>query len=153
MVLQRDEPIALWGWARPGEEVTVEFGGASAAATAGDDRRWRVTLPAQPASAEAATLVVQGKGERLELGNVLVGDVWVLGGQSNMEFELAKVENGALEIASANYDQIRILTVPYGKRAEPRMGFPRPRRSRRSSRPSATPSRAGCTWPRACPSA
>ncbi|MDG1049142.1 MAG: hypothetical protein P8M11_00605 [Planctomycetota bacterium] len=125
MVLQREEPIAIWGWAAPGERVTVEFGGASAAVNASEDRRWRVTLPAQPASAEPATFVVQGERERLELENVLVGDVWVLGGQSNMEFELAKVENGALEIASANYDQIRILTVPYGKSAEPRLGFPR----------------------------
>ena len=125
MVLQRDEPIALWGWAAPGERVTVTFGGASAAAAAGDDRRWEVTLPARAASAEPGTLVVEAGAERLELGNVLVGDVWVLGGQSNMEFELAKVENGALEIASANYDQIRILTVPYGKSAEPRRGFPR----------------------------
>lgn len=125
MVLQRDEPIALWGWAAPGERVTVTFGGASAAAAAGDDRRWQVTLPAQAANAVPGTLVVEAGAERLELENVLVGDVWVLGGQSNMEFELAKVENGALEIASANYDQIRILTVPYGKSAEPRQGFPR----------------------------
>ena len=95
------------------------------AAAAGEDRRWQVTLPAQAANAEPGTLVVEAGAERLELGNVLVGDVWVLGGQSNMEFELAKVENGALEIASANYDQIRILTVPYGKSAEPRLGFPR----------------------------
>ncbi len=125
MVLQRDEPIALWGWAAPGSRVTVTFGGASAAAAAGDDRRWQVTLPAQAANADPEILVVEAGAERLELGNVLVGDVWVLGGQSNMEFELAKVENGALEIASANYDQIRILTVPYGKSAEPRQGFPR----------------------------
>ncbi len=125
MVLQRDEPIALWGWAAPGSRVTVTFGGASAAAAAGDDRRWQVTLPAQAANADPEILVVEAGAKRLELGNVLVGDVWVLGGQSNMEFELAKVENGALEIASANYDQIRILTVPYGKSAEPRQGFPR----------------------------
>ena len=125
MVLQRDEPIAIWGWADPGERVTVTFGSTSGAAAAGDDRRWQVTLPAQAANAEPGTLVVEAGAERLELGNVLVGDVWVLGGQSNMEFELAKVENGALEIASANYDQVRILTVPYGKSAEPRQGFPR----------------------------
>lgn len=125
MVLQRGEPIALWGWAAPGDVVTVTFGEGSSTAEAGADRRWRAELPAMAASATPATLTVRGAGRTLELTNVLVGDVWVLGGQSNMEFELAKVENGALEIASANYDQIRILTVPYGKSAEPRQGFPR----------------------------
>ena len=68
---------------------------------------------------------VAGASESLVLGNVLVGDVWVLGGQSNMEFELAKVENGQLEIVSANDPEIRILTVPYGEGQELRKGFPR----------------------------
>ncbi|MGD2019304.1 MAG: hypothetical protein PVJ89_14375 [Planctomycetota bacterium] len=125
MVLQRERPIAVWGWAAPGEAVTVTLGGGEATVEAGADRRWRAELPAMAASATPATLTVRGSERTLELTNVLVGDVWVLGGQSNMEFELAKVENGALEIASANYDQIRILTVPYGKSAEPRLGFPR----------------------------
>ena len=125
MVLQRDKPIALWGRATAGAEVTLGFAGGRAAAMAGDDGRWRVELPALPASTEPRDLVVESAGERLTLENVLMGDVWVLGGQSNMEFELAKVENGALEIASANYDQLlRILTVPYGKDGRMRESFP-----------------------------
>ncbi|MEZ6036502.1 MAG: hypothetical protein R3F29_03405 [Planctomycetota bacterium] len=125
MVLQRDKPIAIWGWAAPDEEVVVTFAGASASTRAAADRSWRVTLAAQPANATPQQLVVQGRSATLTLDNVLLGDVWVLGGQSNMEFELAKVENGALEIASANFPQLRILTVPYAVGPAPQRSFPR----------------------------
>jgi len=125
MVLQRDAPITLWGWADPGATVTAQFGGAEASATAGPDRAWRVVLPAQAASAAARTLSIRSGPSTLALDDVLVGDVWVLGGQSNMEFELAKVENGALEIVSAHYPGIRVLTVPYGVGLEPRRSFAR----------------------------
>ncbi len=70
-------------------------------------------------------LTVKGKSKALVLDNILIGDVWVLGGQSNMEFELAKVENGPLEIISANFPEIRILTVPYGQGPELKQGFAR----------------------------
>ncbi|MCA9246335.1 MAG: hypothetical protein KDA42_04440 [Planctomycetales bacterium] len=125
MVLQRDKPIHVWGWAEPGEQVTVEFAAEQAFAKAGDDRAWKATLSAVPACSEPQPMTVKGKSETLVLENILVGDVWVLGGQSNMEFELAKVENGRLEIISANYPQIRILTVPYGQGPELQRGFPR----------------------------
>ncbi len=125
MVLQRDKPIAIWGWADAGEEVTVRFAGETASATAAGDRAWKVELPAIPAHDTPQQLTVKGADETLTLENILVGDVWILGGQSNMEFELAKVENGNLEIISANYPQIRILTVPYGKGPEIKKGFAR----------------------------
>ena len=125
MVLQRDKPIHIWGWADPGEEVTVSFVGEQVSAMAGKDRSWKVSLPAVPAHETPQTLTVKGAQQALTLHNVLVGDVWILGGQSNMEFELAKVENGNLEIVSANYPQIRILTVPYGQGPEMKKGFAR----------------------------
>ncbi|MCA9222814.1 MAG: hypothetical protein KDA71_20985, partial [Planctomycetales bacterium] len=125
MVLQRDKPIQVWGWAEPGEVVTVGFGGEQVSVKAGDDRAWKVTLPALPANNEPQRMTVEGRNATLALENILVGDVWVLGGQSNMEFELAKVENGNLEIISANYPRIRILTVPYGQGPELKRGFPR----------------------------
>ena len=125
MVLQRDKPIAIWGWAAPGEEVAVSFGSDRQGSRAAADRSWRVTLAARPANATPQQLVVQGKDARLVLDDVLVGDVWVLGGQSNMEFELAKVENGALEIVSAHFPGIRILTVPYAIGPAPVRSFPR----------------------------
>lgn len=115
MVLQRDKPIHIWGWATQGEKVTVSFAGSTASATAGNDRAWKVTLDAQKADERPQTLTVKGAADTLTLDNILIGDVWVLGGQSNMEFELAKVENGHLEIISANFPKIRVLTIPYGE--------------------------------------
>lgn len=112
MVVQRDKPVFIWGWAAPGEKVSVSFGGASQEATAGGDRSWKVTLPALPANRQPREMTVKGASETLALDNVLVGDVWVLGGQSNMEFPLSNIENGDLEIVSANFPEIRLLTIP-----------------------------------------
>lgn len=125
MVLQRDREISIWGWASPGEKVTVSFGGQTASATAGEDRSWKVSLPAFPANSEAQELTVKGASETLTLENILVGDVWILGGQSNMEFPLERVENGHLEIVSANYQGIRVLTMPAQNGPEKKAGFPR----------------------------
>lgn len=125
MVLQRDKPVFIWGWAAPGEQVSVSFGGQEQIATTAKDRSWKVELPAMPASSQPRALKVSGPKETLSLENILVGDVWVLGGQSNMEFPLDRVENGQLEIVSANYQNIRILTVPAADGPENRKGFPR----------------------------
>lgn len=125
MVLQRDKPVSLWGWAAPGEQVRVTVAGNSGTATAGEDRTWKITLPAMMASSEPVTVTVTGKDKTLTLENVLVGDVWILGGQSNMEFPLTNVENGNLEIVSANFPKIRILTVPAAAGPVPPKGFAR----------------------------
>ncbi len=125
MVLQRDKPIYVWGWAEPGEQVTVTFAGSEASARAGEDRAWKVALPTQPARSNPQQMTVNGMSKKLVLENILIGDVWVLGGQSNMEFEIAKVENGPLEIVSANFPKIRILTIPYGQGPEPKHNFAR----------------------------
>jgi sialate O-acetylesterase len=86
MVLQRDEPMPVWGSAGPGEEVTVAFGGAHRKTTAAADGSWLVQLDALPASAEPRVLTVTGSGSSkvVEFNNILVGDVWLAGGQSNM---------------------------------------------------------------------
>ena len=125
MVLQRDKPVTVWGWAAPGEQVSVSFAGQSRSAEAGKDRRWKITLEPMPANSKAQRLVVAGKAAKLALENILVGDVWVLGGQSNMEHPLSRVENGSLEIVSANYPNIRILTVPAQNGPSVKPGFPR----------------------------
>ncbi|MEC7678243.1 MAG: hypothetical protein VX694_03150 [Planctomycetota bacterium] len=125
MVLQRDKPCRIWGWADPGQKVSVTFADQESMAIAGRDRRWEVLLPALSMSGESRTLVARTDSETVELNDVLVGDVWILGGQSNMEFELAKVENGNLEIISANYPKIRILTLPYAQGPDKQKGFPR----------------------------
>ena len=115
MVIQRDKPIAIWGWAAPGEKVKVSFSGKSTQTTAANDRSWKAVLEAVPANNQPQTLEIQGAKDALELENILVGDVWVLGGQSNMEFDLVKVDDGVLEAVSANFPQIRLLTIPRGK--------------------------------------
>ncbi|MFK7767936.1 MAG: hypothetical protein AB8B55_12000 [Mariniblastus sp.] len=112
MVLQRDKPMSIWGWADVEEEVTVAIGENKQTVIAGKDRRWKVTLPAMAVSSDPHTMTVTGSKKTLTLDNILIGDVWVLGGQSNMEFPLDRIENGQLEIVSANYPNIRILTVP-----------------------------------------
>ncbi len=115
MVLQRDKPITVWGWAKPGEEVKVSFAGNTASATADKERGWKVELPAQAANTTQQAMTIKGDAKTLTLENILLGDVWILSGQSNMEFPLSKVENGNLEIASANYPKIRILSVPFNR--------------------------------------
>lgn len=125
MVLQRDRPIPIRGWAAPGETVTVTFGKETRTTIAAADRSWHVELPAMPASSEPRTITVKGKTETIELTNLLVGDVWLLGGQSNMEFEIRKLEEGPLEILSAHFDQIRLFTVPQQNGPETRNAFPR----------------------------
>lgn len=125
MVLQRDKPISIWGWAAPGEEVTVTFGNNKQTRKAASDRSWKVTLPPAAASSTPHTLIIKGATDSLTLDNILIGDVWVLGGQSNMEFPLDRIENGQLEIVSANYPNIRILTVPAMNGPKLKPGFPR----------------------------
>ncbi len=125
MVVQRNKPVAVWGWAAPAEEVTVEFGGRKTVATADKDRSWRVSLPAMPANATPQTMTVKGADRTLQLTNILVGDVWVLGGQSNMEFDISKIDDGQLEVVSANFSQIRLLTPPKGQGFESVASFQR----------------------------
>ncbi|MDP6635784.1 MAG: sialate O-acetylesterase [Phycisphaerae bacterium] len=125
MVLQRDKAIGVWGWATPDEEVTVSFAGRKQTATAAKDRSWKVTFPAMKANSAPHELTVQGKNKTLKLENILIGDVWILGGQSNMEEPIQHVEDGKLEIASANFPNIRILTVPAQNGPKAKKGFPR----------------------------
>nr|MCU0793820.1 hypothetical protein [Opitutaceae bacterium] len=109
MVLQRDVPIRLRGWADPGEAVTVTHGDAVVRTTAAPDRRWAVELPARPAG-EIPDLIVQGKN-KFVLGDLLAGDVWLCSGQSNMEFKLPRAEGGAEAVAAATHPRIRLFGV------------------------------------------
>jgi len=125
MVLQRDKPIVVWGWAAPGEKVTVAFAGQTATATTGENGRWQVTLPAMEANSEPATMTIAGKDDTVTVENVLVGDVWVLGGQSNMQWGIGGANEGNLEVVSANFPKIRMLTVPKIFGSELKTDFPR----------------------------
>jgi sialate O-acetylesterase len=117
-VLQRDQPIPVWGRAEPGEEIKVSFRDDSAVTAAGPDGRWRVTLRARPALAEASVLVVQGR-DTVRVRDLLVGDVWLCGGQSNMAFTVSRGLNAAAEIGAANFPMIRHFLVPRKVAEEP----------------------------------
>ncbi len=109
MVLQRDMPLPVWGWAEPGEEVAVVLGNQTHKATADADGNWRVTL--EPLSlGDPQTLVVEGKN-RLQVNDILVGEVWLCSGQSNMGWDVKNCWNAELDIAGAKFPNIRIITV------------------------------------------
>jgi sialate O-acetylesterase len=125
MVLQRDKPVRVWGWAEGGETVRVHFGKQSRQVEAGKDGRWEVNLAPMPASAQPRTFAVKGKANAVTYDNVLVGDVWVLGGQSNMEDVLESVYHGDVEVASANHPEIRLMTIPHRASPTPVADFDR----------------------------
>jgi sialate O-acetylesterase len=115
MVLQRNLPIHLWGWANPGEAVAVSLQSQKASTTTDELGRWSLYLPAQEAGGPY-TITVQATNT-VTISDVLIGDVWFASGQSNMEFPLsgfpnsAVLKNGAEEIANSNQPQIRLLRV------------------------------------------
>lgn len=113
-VIQRDRPVPVWGTAEPGEQVSVAFRGSSATVVAGKNGRWMATIGPFSASGEGAPLVVEGKN-RVRLDDVVVGDVWLCSGQSNMELPVSMALDAKKEIAAAHYPlvrQIRFRHVP-----------------------------------------
>jgi sialate O-acetylesterase len=119
MVLQREMKVPVWGTAEVNEKVTVEFAGQKKSVTAGTDGKWRVDLDSLAVSEEGRTLTVSGSrtAQPVKLDDVLVGEVWLASGQSNMEFTMSKkiksfagVTNEEQEIAAANYPTIRMFT-------------------------------------------
>lgn len=109
MVLQRGKPNTFWGWSDPGDTIRIEIAGKSATGTAGTDRRWQVKID-PPAVGGPYTVRISGK-QTVELHNVLVGDVWLCGGQSNMQLSLRAVNNAEAEIKAANFPDIRFFDV------------------------------------------
>src|SRR5438552_2598114 len=111
MVLQRDRPLPIWGWAEPGEVVTVTLDGKSAEPRKADEKgRWRVTFTAIKADGKTHSLTIAGKNE-IVLKDILIGEVWVGSGQSNMEWSVAGSSDPAATIAAANQPQIRLFQV------------------------------------------
>ena len=109
-VLQRDKPVPVWGRAEAGERVSVSFHGQVHAATAGPDGRWIVFLDAIPASSEGTELTATGKNA-ITIRDVVIGEVWLCSGQSNMEFMLKQAANAPAETAAANFPLIRHIKI------------------------------------------
>jgi sialate O-acetylesterase len=118
MVLQRDKPLPVWGVADPGEEVKVTFGDQAASTKADDKGKWSVTLKAEKASDKPRTLTVTGKNT-VELTDVLVGEVWVGSGQSNMEWPMSATQKSKERIAEATHPTLRLFHVPKVQAKEP----------------------------------
>ena len=110
MVLQQGRDIHIWGKADAGETVTVSLAGHAATTTADARHRWGVRLPALSAGGPF-TLMVQGN-KKIEIKDVMIGEVWIASGQSNMTFSLDGAEGAATEVPKADYPQIRLFTVP-----------------------------------------
>ncbi len=110
MVLQQKTQAPVWGWADPGEEVTVRFLDQTVSAKADPEGRWEVKI-STPEAGGPYELTVAGKTTQITLRNILVGEVWVCAGQSNMAWTVAASLNAAQELASANYPKIRLFTV------------------------------------------
>jgi len=109
MLLQQEMPVRIWGKAAAGEKVAVEINGQRASATASSTGNWEVFLPPMTAGGPFE-MNVRGANE-LVVHDVLVGEVWVGSGQSNMELSMTRVNDSEAEIAAANYPQIRLFTV------------------------------------------
>jgi len=113
MVLQRNKQIPVWGWADPNEKITVRFNRQVKSVTADKNGNWRINLDKEMAGGPYQ-LSIKGKNT-VAFSNVLVGEVWICSGQSNMEMPIAgwgKINNYEQEIAAANYPQIRHIKIP-----------------------------------------
>ena len=110
MVLQREMPVPIWGWADPDEQVTVKLAGNRVTTTADHKGNWMVKLPALEAPGPHKMTVTASN--TIELTDILVGEVWLCSGQSNMAMLVKDMRDGEAEVAAANYPQIRLLEVP-----------------------------------------
>ncbi len=130
MVIQQKMPVKVWGTAKPAEQLRVRFDGEKAMTKADRDGEWAVTLKAVKADGKEHVLTAKGKGSEVKLTDVVIGEVWLASGQSNMEYPVGKVSNaypGVLnmkeELARADHPQLRLLHVPRASAAKPVSSF------------------------------
>ena len=142
-VLQRGQPIRVWGAAKPGAVVSLTLGEAQASATADPDGRWSTTFPAREPGA-ALTLTAKAEGEAQTISDLLVGDVWLCSGQSNMEYPLRRALNGEAEVANSADPDIRLFQTGRTSLPEPTSALPKEAAWRLASPESANNFSAAC---------
>lgn len=118
MVIQQGINSPIWGFANPKEKIRIEFAGKRTIAKVDKDGKWMIKLPAQKAGGPYS-LKVTSKTCVVEFKNVMVGEVWLASGQSNMEFMMYKASNASHEISTANYPEIRLFSVPVSTSVQP----------------------------------
>ena len=109
MVLQQGKPIQVWGWANPGESVTVQIGEAKQTAVANAQGEWKLSLPAMKAGGPYL-MKVNGTNE-IAMENIMIGEVWLCSGQSNMEMGMKMFHISPQEIAAADHPNVRLMLV------------------------------------------
>lgn len=112
MVLQRGMENPVWGWAAPNAKVKVTFAGETREAIADAEGHWKLNVRSLEGSSHALNLKVESGSESIVLSNIVIGEVWVCSGQSNMQWSVAQSYDPDLEIATANYPNIRLISVP-----------------------------------------
>ena len=112
IVFQRDKPINVWGTATPKKTITIQFGEETKSTKTDDEGAWSTTLGPLSASSKPRTLTVTSEGYEIQINDILVGEVWLCGGQSNMAWTLRGSTNADIEISAANYPEIRFLKLP-----------------------------------------
>ncbi len=122
MVLQRDKQIVIWGWADAGEKISIQFKDQLQKTKAAKDGKWKLTLHAEPAGGPFQ-LSATGKN-KIILKNILIGEVWICSGQSNMEMTVASSRNAVQEIEQGNFPEIRQFDVPAVIGASPANDLP-----------------------------
>lgn len=121
MVLQRGQTVPIWGWANPDEKVTVTICGQARSVQTDTKGKWMVHLDSLSVGGPY-TMTVKGENSIL-LKNILVGEVWLCSGQSNMELRVDESNNATAEISAANYPEIHLLSVPFRGTEEPQKDF------------------------------
>ena len=113
MVLQQDKPIKIWGWASPGERITVTFVDLKAETKADEDGFWEVTLSAKKADGLSHNMNISGtKSQPVVLKDIMLGEVWICSGQSNMQWSMLQTHSPTPEILKADFPKIRLFYVP-----------------------------------------
>ena len=113
MIIQQDHPVKIWGQAEPEEQITVQLGREVAMATADENGFWEVTLKSREASGQSLQMTISGtKSQNITLKNILVGEVWICSGQSNMQWSMLQTHSPVPEIQRADYPRIRLFYVP-----------------------------------------
>jgi sialate O-acetylesterase len=122
-VLQRQQPLRITGSALPRERLTVSLAGTSVKTRADGNGRWFADIPPMQAGGPYALEVTGAGGSQATATDILLGDVWLCSGQSNMEFPLSRTLNGETEVSRANDPELRIVTVAKGTSATPLTSF------------------------------